>query len=83
MPAVNVGDLLAAGSNERFASTPHRVVNRSGHERMSIATFYDPDFAAPIDPRALGAIEPHFAPTTAGAHILGRFDAAFSYRKKA
>ena len=80
---VNVGDLLGRWSNDRFASTPHRVVNRSGHERMSIATFYDPDFSAAIDPRALGATEPHYEPTTAGAHILGRFDAAFSYRKKA
>lgn len=79
---VNVGDLLGRWSNDRFASTPHRVRNLSGHERMSIATFYDPDFAAPIDPRALGAAEPRYAPTTAGAHILGCFDAAFAYRKQ-
>lgn len=77
---VNVGDLLGRWSNDRFASTPHRVVNRSGHERMSIATFYDPDFAAPIDPRALGATAPRHEPTTAGAHILGRFAQAFAYR---
>jgi isopenicillin N synthase-like dioxygenase len=80
---VNVGDLLGRWSNDRFASTPHRVLNLSGHERMSIATFYDPDFSAPIDPRALGATEPLYPPTTAGAHILGRFDAAFAYRKQA
>jgi len=80
---VNVGDLLGRWSNDRFASTPHRVRNLSGHERMSIATFYDPNFAAPIDPRALGATEPHYEPTTAGGHILGCFDRAFSYRKPA
>jgi isopenicillin N synthase-like dioxygenase len=80
---VNVGDLLGRWSNDRFASTPHRVLNRSGHERISIATFYDPDFAAPVDPRALGATEPRYAPTTAGEHILGRFAAAFAYRKGA
>ena len=79
---VNVGDLLGRWSNDRFASTPHRVRNLSGHERMSIATFYDPDFAAPIDPRALGATAPHYEPTTAGAHILACFDAAFAYRKQ-
>ncbi|WP_439595322.1 isopenicillin N synthase family dioxygenase [Falsiroseomonas sp.] len=78
---VNVGDLLGRWSNNRFASTPHRVVNRSGHERMSIATFYDPDFSAIIDPRALGATEPVYEPTTCGAHILGRFAQAFAYRK--
>jgi isopenicillin N synthase-like dioxygenase len=80
---VNVGDLLGRWSNDRFASTPHRVVNRSGHERFSIATFYDPNFSAPIDPRALGATEPRYEPTTCGAHILGRFAQAFSYRKGA
>lgn len=80
---VNVGDLLGRWSNNRFASTPHRVVNRSGHERMSIATFYDPDFAAPIDPRALGAAQPAYEPTTCGDHILGRFAQAFAYRKSA
>jgi len=80
---VNVGDLLGRWSNDRFASTPHRVRNLSGHERMSIATFYDPDFDAPIDPRALGASDPIYPPTTAGAHILGCFDAAFAYRKGA
>jgi isopenicillin N synthase-like dioxygenase len=80
---VNVGDLLGRWSNDRFASTPHRVVNRSGHERFSIATFYDPNFSAPIDPRALGATEPRYEATTCGAHILGRFAQAFSYRKGA
>ncbi|MFC0410897.1 isopenicillin N synthase family dioxygenase [Roseomonas elaeocarpi] len=80
---VNVGDLLARWSNDRFASTPHRVLNRSGRERFSIATFYDPDFGATVDPRALGAPEAEalYEPVTAGAHILGRFDRAFGYRK--
>jgi isopenicillin N synthase-like dioxygenase len=81
---VNVGDLLARWSNDRFASTPHRVANRSGRERVSIATFHDPDFGAVIDPRELGATEAEarYEPITAGRHILNRFDKAFSYRKK-
>ncbi|SHJ17051.1 Isopenicillin N synthase [Roseomonas rosea] len=80
---VNVGDLLGRWSNDRFASTPHRVVNRSGRERMSIATFHDPDFGALIDPRDLGtpAGEARYEPITAGQHILNRFDQAFGYRK--
>ncbi|WP_426959782.1 isopenicillin N synthase family dioxygenase [Muricoccus radiodurans] len=82
---INVGDQLGRWSNDRFASTPHRVVNRSGRERMSIATFHDPDFSAVLDPRELGTpdAEAHYAPITAGQHILNRFDQAFSYRKKA
>jgi len=81
---VNVGDLLERWTNNLYASTPHRVVNRSGRERYSIATFYDPDFKAVIDPRDLGfaAEEIRTTPTTAGAHILGRIEKSFGYRKK-
>ena len=30
----NIGDLLMRWSNDRYASTPHRVVNREGRERL-------------------------------------------------
>lgn len=79
---VNVGDLLERWSNKRFASTKHRVVNRSGRERMSIATFYDPSFSAVVDPRDLGLgdeEQPMFEPTTAGDHIAGRIQRSFGY----
>jgi isopenicillin N synthase-like dioxygenase len=81
---INVGDLLARWTDDRFSSTPHRVINRSGRERFSIATFYDPDFAALVDPRALGATGEacRYAPVRAGEHILRRFDESFGYRKK-
>jgi isopenicillin N synthase-like dioxygenase len=80
---VNVGDLLARWSNDRFASTPHRVINSSGHERYSIATFYDPSFATVVDPRDLGASEEecNYEPITAGQHILSRL-INFGYRRK-
>ncbi|GAB4190222.1 MAG: 2-oxoglutarate and iron-dependent oxygenase domain-containing protein [Thalassobaculales bacterium] len=82
---INVGDLLARWSNDRFASTPHRVVNRSGRERYSMAVFFDPDYDAVIDPRDAnpppGATMRH-EPVTAGAHIEARFDAAFKYRQQ-
>jgi isopenicillin N synthase-like dioxygenase len=76
--------LLERWSNKRFRSTPHRVVNRSGHERLSIATFYDPTYTALVDPRDLLGPddEPAFEPIAAGDYILGRINAAFGYRKK-
>jgi isopenicillin N synthase-like dioxygenase len=80
---VNVGDLLARWTNDLYASTPHRVINKSGRERFSIATFYDPDFKAVVDPRQLGVSESacKYEPTTSGAHILGRIERSFGYRK--
>lgn len=80
---INVADLLARWTNDRYASTPHRVVNRSGRERFSIATFYDPDFKAVVDPSQLGvpSSQCRYEPITAGAHILGRIERSFGYRK--
>ena len=46
----NIGDMLERLTGGRFVSTPHRVVNRSGRERMSFPFFYDPDFAAEMTP---------------------------------
>ena len=74
---VNIGDLLSRWSNDRYVSTTHRVTNRSGRERLSIATFYDPNFDAVVDPVEL-ALQPgngaHYPPITAGSYITGRID---------
>lgn len=80
---INAGDLLARWTNDVYASTPHRVVNRSGHDRYSVATFYDPDFKAVIDPMAFGGggRPAEYDVTTSGAHILGRIEKSFGYRK--
>ncbi len=82
---INVGDLLGRWTNDRYASTPHRVLNKSGRERFSIATFYDPDYTANVDPRMLGVsdAESHSEPVSAGDHILGRIQRSFGYRKTA
>jgi isopenicillin N synthase-like dioxygenase len=81
---VNVGDLLARWSNDRFRSTLHRVINTSGHERYSIATFYDPTYSAIVDPCDLG-VEPAnslYPAVAAGDYILKRIDDSMAYRKK-
>jgi isopenicillin N synthase-like dioxygenase len=46
----NVGDMLERLTRGRFVSAPHRVLNRSGAERLSFPLFYDPDFDAVMTP---------------------------------
>ena len=81
---VNVGDLLARWTNDRFASTPHRVVNRSGRERLSLAVFVDPNYETMIDPQDVcrEGDEASYPPVLCGDYVLKRYDHAFAYRRK-
>jgi isopenicillin N synthase-like dioxygenase len=45
----NIGDCLMRWSNDVYASTPHRVVNRSTRERYSIAFFGEPNGNALVE----------------------------------
>ena len=79
---VNIGDLLARWSNDRFRSTLHRVVNRSGRQRLSIPVFYDPDSSAVVDPRDLGLSPgetPRYDPIAAGDYIMSRNKLSFAH----
>jgi isopenicillin N synthase-like dioxygenase len=47
---VNVGDTMRMWTNNRFASTLHRVVNHYGRERYSVGIFANPDYDTVIRP---------------------------------
>ena len=79
---VNVGDLLARWTNDRFKSTPHRVINRSGRERLSIAAFVDPNYETEVVPVCREGGAPLYPPVTCGDYIVSRYDASFAYRNK-
>ncbi len=80
---VNVGDLLTRWTNDSFASTPHRVVNKGGRERYSLVLAVDPDFETLVDPVVVcrDGEKPHYPPVRCGDYVRERFDTAFAYRK--
>jgi isopenicillin N synthase-like dioxygenase len=79
----NIGDLLERWSNNRFASTVHRVINRSKGARYSIPVFFDPHTDTIVDPINLGvtAADSKYPPVLAGEHIAGRNAKSFSHYK--
>ena len=73
---VNIGDLMAQWTNDRWVSTLHRVVNpgpeRAHLHRQSIAFFHQPNWHTVIDCLpGCGSAEnlPKYAPITSGAHF--------------
>ena len=75
---VNIGDLMAQWTNDRWVSTLHRVVNPphnrlADSRRASIAFFHQPNYDAEIT--CLETCQgpdrpPRYAPTTSGDHLV-------------
>lgn len=78
---INIGELMARWTNDRWVSTLHRVVNppmdkASGSRRQSIVFFHNPNYDADItciptcvDPGG----EAKYPPTTSGKHLRDQF----------
>jgi isopenicillin N synthase-like dioxygenase len=80
---VNIGDLMAIWTNDRWVSNPHRVVNPPNQDRYSIPMFVTPPYHAWIEclPTCLGEnASATYAPMQAGPYLLSRFDATHGYR---
>lgn len=88
---VNIGDLMAQWTNDRWVSTMHRVVNPPrdaalGSRRISLVFFHQPNHDAEIAclPSCLApGAAPKYAPTTSGAHWRTKNQAARAMRATA
>lgn len=82
---VNIGDMLAFWSGGKYRSTLHKVSNRSGRTRHSLAFFYDPAYNTPLvnlrndlaEQNEKGGVV-----QTALDHLLEKIGDSFSYQQK-
>lgn len=78
---VNIGDLMAQWTNDRWISTRHRVAppppDSGDSRRMSLVFFHQPNYDALIEciPTVLEEGEqPRYSPVTSGDHLMSKFE---------
>ena len=80
---INIGDLMARWTNDRWVSTVHRVVNPPADEggrdrRQSMAFFHQPNWDAEIkvlDACLADGEAPKYGPVRSGPYLMAKFKA--------
>jgi isopenicillin N synthase-like dioxygenase len=73
---VNVGDMMARWSNDRWVSTPYRVHGSADAHRYSVPLFVNPDFHCTVQPIVTAGADARHDPVTAGEHLVASFASA-------
>lgn len=82
---VNIGDMMARWSNDRYTSTPHRVISPLGVHRYSMPFFAEPHPDTEISclPNCSSADNPPKYPAvTSAEYLLSRFADTYAYRRE-
>ena len=77
---VNLGEMLARWTNDLWAATPHRVINRTGLERYTIPFFFGTNYETWIEclPTCTSPERPaRYPPVQAGAYLARRLDEVY------
>ncbi|MGE0253901.1 MAG: isopenicillin N synthase family dioxygenase [Alphaproteobacteria bacterium] len=81
---VNTGDMCMRMTNDRFVSTPHRVVNRTSAERYAIPFFFTSDAEVPMEtvPTCTGPdAPPRYEPISHGDYFRMRINANYHHQR--
>lgn len=82
---INLGDLMQRWTNDVYRSNLHRVINRRGRERYSIATFCELDYTTPVaclETCCSSENPARYPPIEAGEYILSRNRDVQKYGKR-
>jgi isopenicillin N synthase-like dioxygenase len=87
---INIGDLMARWTNDRWRSTLHRVADPPGHpanvRRQSMPYFQNANWSARVSclPTCLGPGEaPRYQPVLAGPRLMRKFRRSVTFRESA